>query len=659
MKEFITLQTVRLFLIAALVQLAVNAPTAFANDFDSAIKPLLAKYCVRCHGDGEEINGDVDFTKMNSPAQINASFDVWQTAIELVTDDVMPPADEPQPSDAEKAILSEWYQQRFVESVEAHPGFFRPRRLSAYEYRNTLHSLLGFPLEVVIREAEQTVTEKSLVLKLLPTDPPGPSGFTNDTSGNPLTTVIWDQYSYLVDNALSKMFSRRHRDALEAYTGTIEGEGLTQRQADKVLQEFARLAHRRPVDEATLAESLIAFDGKAGDELERALRVELKTILMSPSYIYRGLQMDVPHDVVTSVDDFELAERLSYLLWADMPDEELMQLAASGSLSDDETYRDQIDRMLAAPKARSLAENMGVEWFSLNEIEHASNNPPVTDALRSQPIDFLHYLFTERRPLIELIDSNVTFINPHTAKYYPVDRKQMSKYQKQRGIEVESLPNQRIDLVNTTERGGLLTMPGILSMNKGPVLRGTWMLERVLGQHLPDPPANVGQVPTNQRGENLTFRQRFEMHRSNPTCAVCHDKIDPLGFALQAYDVGGGYMKSANYNSMKAKVRKADRDKLELTAAEIDTSGQMPTGELFEDFAGLKRILVTSQRERVIRNIVRRMMAYALCRKLELYDGPTVEKIVTEMDERDGTFHDLIHAIAGSLPFKQTVVSSQ
>ena len=211
--------------------------------------------------------------------------------------------------------------------------------------------------------------------------------------------------------------------------------------------------------------------------------------------------------------------------------------------------------------------------FSLNEIDHVSDNPPVRDALKSQPIDYLHYLFTRDRPLTELIDSTTTFINPHTAKYYPVDRKQMVAYKRVKGIEIEKVPNQQIKLKETANhRGGLLTMPGVLAMNRGPILRGTWILERILGDHLPDPPANVGQVPPNKRDEDLTFRQRFEIHRNNPACASCHDKIDPLGFGLQHYAVDGRFLPLGNTaNKRKQKAPPVDPDRL-------DSSGRLPSG---------------------------------------------------------------------------------
>ena len=185
--------------------------------------------------------------------------------------------------------------------------------------------------------------------------------------------------------------------------------------------------------------------------------------------------------------------------------------------------------------------------------------------------------------MLELIDSRTDFANSLTAKFYGPDRKRIPSRRGRKGIELEAVPLTKITLGETPERGGLLTMPGILAMNRGPVQRGNWMLERILGVHLPEPPPDVGQVEPNRRGEKLSFRQRFEKHRSNPTCAVCHDRIDPLGFALQAYDDKGAFTR----------------------AGDIDTAGQLPDGEKFEDFAGLKRILLTSHKEPIIRKLVK------------------------------------------------------
>ncbi|MDF1841924.1 MAG: DUF1592 domain-containing protein [Rubripirellula sp.] len=625
--------------------------------FESDIRPLLDRYCVRCHGEKDEIQGEINLRLVKTEGEIDAAFGLWQSALELIEDGIMPPADEPQPTAIERDRIRRWYQSRFIDDIAPHPGFFRPRRLSAHEYRNTLESVLGLELDVLIREAEQTVTEKSLVMKLLPTDPPGPSGFKNDTSANPLTSTTWEQYTYLVDNGLQRLFAAPHRETLESYLGPLDGE-LTRDQAEQLIRLIAFRARRRSVSDQQLQASLRKIKNAATDDLMPVLQSELKAVLMSPTFLYRGLLMNVPRDRISPVDDFELAERLSYFLWADMPDAELLGLAEKQELQKPDTLHQQVDRMLESPKARSLAIHLGVEWLTLDEIEHVSNNPPVADALRIQPIDFLHYLFTTNRPIVELIDSDVAFINAHTAKYYPLDRSQLPKYKRPTGIEVERLPNTKIVLRKTPERGGLLTMPGILAMNKGPIMRGTWVLERILGQDLPEPPADVGQIPANRRGENLTFRQRFEMHRKNPNCAACHDKIDPLGFALQQYDAGGGFRRSPKNASKKQKLRASQADQQPPNDGEFDTSGRLPNGETFQNFAELQAILVTSEKQRILRNVVQRFLCYALCRKLEPADRITVDAIVQKVSQGDGTFGTLIHAIVESLPFRQTIWQS-
>jgi hypothetical protein len=644
--------------------------------YQTTIRPLLSKHCFQCHGDGDEVHAEVNLAKLETEQQIKAAFELWSDVLEVLDSDAMPPETQPRLTSAEIAQFKSWYQTALVDTIQPLPGILRPRRLSAHEYRQTLRSLFGFELEVSIAEAEQTIVEKSLVMKLLPVDPPGPSGFKNDTSTNPLTTNVWDQYSFLIDDALEQWLAPEQRKHLHEVTGPIVGEHMTPKQAEEVLRWMLRHAYRRPPAASMLATSLAAIAGKHGTELESALRIELKAVLMSPPFIYRSLlakvdkptdtdtdtdKTNLPHSSYGRVDDYELAERLSYFLWGDMPDERLLQLADQGELRDTEIYSSEVDRMLTDPKSRNLAFNFGVEWFSLNEISKVSNNPPVSHALRQQPIDFLNYLFTEARPLMELIDSDVAFVNPHTSKYYPGDKKRMTAYRKQRGIEVEAVPNQRLELTNTPERGGLLTMPGVLAMNKGPVIRGTWILERIMGEHLPDPPANVGQVKPNQRGENLSFRERFELHRSNSTCAICHNKIDPLGFAMQAYDTSGNYQPSGviSSNKRKQKNNKIQGEDPTHSAASktLDTSGRLPSGETFDNYAGLQEILVKSQRRTVIENIVKRTLSYALARELTVNDMPVVNDISSKLDRQgnlavqEGTYHDLIHLTVNSLPF--------
>lgn len=618
------------FFLLTLCLFLTDGLTAQADEpFEVEIKPFIEKYCVDCHSGGEEAKGEIDLTTITA-ANFAERFEHWESAIERVKAGEMPPEDSDQPTEEERQRLFKWYQSK-LDSIDAHPGFFTPRRLCATEYRKTLRSLFGFDLEVAIIEAEQTVAEKSLVMKLLQTDPPGASGFRNDTRGNPLTTTLWDQYSYLADAGLAELFSQKRRSVLEEITGPVSPDGLQIEQASQLIRSFVPRAFRRTVADEKFDQIVKRIEQSSN--AEAATKIELKAVLMSAGFIFRGLLMEGEAGKQQPIDNFELAERLSYFVWGDMPDAELFELASAGTLSEPEIFKAQIERMLDSPKSINLADDFAKQWLTLDQVAKQNVNPPQAEALRSQPIDYMHHLFVDDRPLLELIDSKTAFVNPFTAKFYGKDSKQMVRYRKQKGIEVEIVPNQKISLVETKARGGILTMPGILEMNRGPVIRGTWILERILGEELPEPPADVGQIPASPPGKSLTFRERFEMHRSKPTCAICHDRIDPLGFALQRYD-GPNYKRNAD----------------------VDTTGQLPTGESFQDFAGLKQILVTSQREPVIRNIVKRTLSYALCRKLEVFDRPTVDKIVEKLVAQNGTYRNLVHQVATSLPFQQTVI---
>jgi hypothetical protein len=467
-----------------------------------------------------------------------------------------------------------------------------------------------------------------------------------------LSTVAWDQYSVLADAAIEQLFSDIRCSELEALAGPLTSGQITDANLQALFTTFITRAWRRPAAAATVDKFVQRIAATSGDDLTASVKFELKTILMSPRFLYRGLLVEGQPGERQLVDPLEFAERLSYFLWADIPDGELLACASNGSITKPSEIAQQVDRMLASPKARSLADDFATQWLTLNEIEHVSDNPPRMLALKSQPLDFMHYLFTENRPLLELVDSNTAFINPHTRGFYGEDARQMRQYVKQKGIEIEAVPNQKITLTATSERGGILTMPGILAMNRGPIIRGTWMLEKILGEELPDPPPDVGQVPPNRGDQKLSFRQRFEQHRSNPTCAVCHDKVDPLGFALEDYGRDGQYLRRPSDRESKKQKKKSQV----ADSEDIDTSGRLPSGETFTDIKGLKQILQTTQRRAVIRNFVEQTMSYALCRELMIYDRPTVEAITDQMIESNGSWRDLFVAVAGSIPFRETIM---
>lgn len=636
----------------AVVWLSLLGELSSGDEFQRSAMPLITAYCIDCHSH-DDPSGEINLEAINSEQVASEVFEKLESAVEHLQSGTMPPPDEAQPSDAERERFYRWYEQ-FTASVVARPAIDRPRRLSAREYRNALRSVLGFDLQVAIMEAEQTVAQRSLVLKLLPTDPPGRSGFTNNTHHNPLTTNAWDQYSRLADTSVERLFSGDHRSALNllvdrpqnSTTQSSARQPLRAGEAKVLVHRFAERAWRRPAERLELPDTT-RFDDLSSQELDQAVRIEIKAILMSPRFLYRGLLLDRPPGATGQqrVDPFELAERLSFFLWGDGPDATLWQLAADKSLYQEDVMRAQVARMLSSAKAEYLTEAFANEWLTLNEIDLVSDDVPRVVALKTQVTDFTHYLFTSNRPIVELLQSDVSFINPHTSRYYAADGKQLKRYVKQKGIEREIVRNTKIQLVAASYRGGIMSMPGILSMNRGPILRGTWLLEKILGDELPDPPANVGQVAPNASGENLSFRERFESHRRNQTCALCHDKIDPLGFAFESFDDSGRYLMTAGGRSSQAEPFK------------IDTSGRLPSGEVFDDHNELKAILLGSKRQVVIRNIVNRTLSFALCRKLTIYDRPIVDKMTEEMSLPGRTWQDLFCSVALSLPFQQTILS--
>ena len=190
-------RTTVLGLLVILLLIAFSSSQSIAKiKFEESILPILKSNCVQCHG-GEKVNGEVDFSKITTQEKADSEFELWETVIEVIEENEMPPEDNPPLSEKEKALFVEWHQEQLETPIESKPGIFKPRRLSGPEYRNTLRSLFGFDLEVAIAQAQQTVTgEKSLVLKLLPKDPPGESGFINDTYASSLSTATLEQYAF-------------------------------------------------------------------------------------------------------------------------------------------------------------------------------------------------------------------------------------------------------------------------------------------------------------------------------------------------------------------------------------------------------------------------------------------------------------------------------
>ena len=433
---------------------------------------------------------------------------------------------------------------------------------------------------------------------------------------------------------------------------------LANQSASKRLTHFLRRAFRREVqpDEVSVYLSLYqsAFEGGASDDA--AMRSVIQAVLASPSFLYvNGRESSGESaDAAVPLSDYEVASRLSYFLWSSMPDDKLFELAAEERLQDDEVLEAQVRRMLQDRRSIELSENFFVQWLRLRELWSAQPDKKLFPEFYTAINDkrtlaqdmfgevLLHFqtVLVEDRPVTELLDCDYTFINGKLMEYY---RQNVTDLATVSGAEELFADDQKNDRVWNRvrkfdrRRGGLLTTPAVLTLTSFPhrtssIRRGVWILDTVFNRHPPAPKVAVADIDEQENAASLTLREKVERHRENAACAVCHDRIDPPGFALENFDAIGRW-----------------RDKDGEDA--IDPSGELPgVGEFHtpEEF----RALLVSQKRRFAQGFAEHLLSYALGRKLEYFDVSFVEQIVDRTIEDDYRISRLVVEITKSYPFR-------
>ncbi|QJW93806.1 DUF1592 domain-containing protein [Frigoriglobus tundricola] len=412
------------------------------------------------------------------------------------------------------------------------------------------------------------------------------------------------------------------------------GSGTDARSAaEAVLTAFARRAYRRPVTPDEVARLMKLYDTatKQGEAFPAALKLPMKAALVSPHFLYR-IEEDPknPNDVRT-LNDFEFATRLSYFLWSSMPDEELFALAARGELRKPGTLEAQVKRMLKDPKAKALSENFAGQWLELRKLNALAPDkgyfPGWDDALRNAMVReaeaFFEYVVQNDRSVLEFLDADYTFVNDRLAKHYGIPNVTGAQFRQVK------LPDGR--------RGGVITMASTLTVTSNPtrtspVKRGKWILENVLGTPPPPPAPDVPELPPTGQLKG-TLRQQMEQHRADPACAVCHSKLDPLGFGLENFDGIGGW-------------RTQDNKK------DIDPSGELPGGVKFSGPAELRKVLL-GKSDQFRSCFAEKLLTFGLGRGLEYYDKCALDDIVKAAKANDDKFSALVLAVVKSDPFQK------
>lgn len=417
----------------------------------------------------------------------------------------------------------------------------------------------------------------------------------------------------------------------------VQPGGRTTRKeaAAQVLRRLATRAFRRPAtdDEVSRLLAITEDARREGDSYEATIQLAMQAVLISPHFLFR-MELDPagsegqPRDLT----DYEIATRLSYFLWSSLPDDELFSLAAGGALRKDGNLEKQVRRMLADSKSRALAENFAGQWLELRSLEIRTPDkqlfPQFDDelkaAMRTETELFFGAIVQEDRSVIDLLSADFTFVNAKLAGLYGLP-------------EVSGSEFRRVSLAGTP-RGGLLTQASVLTVTSNPnrtspVKRGKWILENILGSPPPPPPPNVPELAEVAQGElRGTLRQRMEQHRSNPACAACHRKMDPLGFAMENFDPIGAW-------------READG------GSPVDAAGELPDGEKFAGASELRKLLVESRKEEFIRCLSEKLMVYALGRGLEYQDQCVINKISAALEQDGNRFSRLIVELVQSDPF--------
>lgn len=420
--------------------------------------------------------------------------------------------------------------------------------------------------------------------------------------------------------------------------------------AEKLLRGFMPLAYRRPITDDDLKPVLdiVKAQLKNGSAFEEAMRVGYKRVLCSPSFLYL-------REKAGKLNDYALASRLSYFLWSSCPDADLLKAAGAGTLTKPDVMRAQVERMLADPKAQRFTENFCGQWLDLRQMDFTSPDrniyPEFDEALRDampkESYAFFDEVLKNNQPLTAFVDSDWAMLNDRMARHYGIPGVSGAQFRK-------------VPLPPGSHRGGVMTQAAVLKVtangtHTSPVVRGKWVLERVLGQTVSPPPPNIPAVEPDIRGAT-TIREQLAKHRTVETCAGCHVKIDPPGFALENYDAIGGWREY--YRSMGAgkpvnaalpdQPKQKVRYKQGLT---VDASDKLPDGRPFVNLDELKRLMLADP-EPIARGMAERLLTYATGAPPTAADRREIDAIVAKNKGEKHGFRSLIHTITQSPLFQ-------
>lgn len=435
--------------------------------------------------------------------------------------------------------------------------------------------------------------------------------------------------------------------------GDIDPAKGTLADAEKLLRNLLPRAFRRPVTEGEEKPfvELVAASLESGESFEASLRAGIKAVLASPKFLYL-------REPTGALDDFALASRLSYFLWSTMPDETLLELARNGELHKPDVLRSQVERMFQHPKAKAFTENFTGQWLSLRDIDATTPDkalyPEFDELLKWSAVQETHRFFDEllkeNLSVRNFVDSDFAMLNGRLAQHYGIP-------------DVHGVEFSKVPLKPEYHRGGVMTQASVLKVtangtSTSPVLRGVWMLDRIMGQPVLPPPPNVPAVEPDIRGATA-IREQLARHRATESCASCHSRIDPPGFALENFDVIGGWRDRYRVVAdQKDWVKNRVGPLAKYLAAyqyglgrPVEAADALPDGRQFADINELKKLLLTNPGQ-IARCVTEKLITYATGQPVGYDDRHAVDQILAEAKSADYGLRSLVHAVVASDLFR-------
>ena len=627
----------------------------------AAVAEVIHTRCMSCH-DSETREGEIDLTPLLQ--KNNSSYgkytNLWIKLENKVTRGEMPPPGEDPLKPSEKESIKNWFQKSFVlRKGKAHIGRTPLRRLTRYEFENTLEDVLSIKLKIPYRDAITDRIDVSQIESIVPADIPGESGFDNDALYMEQLKPPLNDLANAVHYALSE-FSK-DSIARKAVLGRADiPADASAVEIQQIISKFLLRAYRgkrEQLQEYTkVYYNLYQKHVEISKDCNVSLRHVFEMILVSPEFLYRfeeSKNLDTPYPVA----GLELATRLSYFLWSTAPDEELLRLGRDGSLLQDEVLRSQVARMLNSRKRLAISENFAGQWLGFDDLlsnrEYLSSERWNRETY-DEVLFFVDELIKSDKSFLELIHSDWIYkrssalsssrhgyqvIDPETVQnlYADIFSSRQSTTQNERA---RYDPPVLVKTQNDRE-GGIITSPAIMRLTASkdrtsPIRRGVWVLSTIIGQDL-EPPPNVPSLEEAralQVKENPSVAELIKQHVSKSECIICHKSIDPLGLGLENFAPTGEWR--THYPDQTP----------------VQSAGVMPNGKTFKTPREMKLLLLEIYQDDIASNFVEQMFAYALGRKSEPFDRVSLQQILRAVQEDGYKINTVIEQIVLSKQFR-------